>query len=525
MKKGIVHGIIFLFVMISFTSIPGIQIDNNIVVTSGRGNILYVGGSGPGNYSSIQEAIIDANNSDTIYVFSGTYNENIKINKQLDLISQDKNTTILKKSIEITADNVMVKGFTISGIRIYSDNNKIYDNIILYSLTFGIYIFESSNNHIHKNIIGDRAIGILIDNSEDNLIDNNTIINCSQSGIALGETSWTTISDNSISNHKGKYYDATGITLVDSHKNVIVGNTISNNDKGISSFYGTGHTKIYHNNFINNKIDGNIEIGEDNWDEDYPIGGNYWNGYTGSDNFCGEYQNLSGSDGIGDVLYQTDDEDIVDNYPFMEPNGWDLNFPPFVNSLVGPKAGKPGCHSFTAGAFDPDMDLWYVKFDWGDGSYSGWIGPNENKDLIDVEHSYFSGIYYVKGKTKDEFGAESNWSEPKEIHIEDVAPQLRITKPEKAFYINDRKLLPRFFGIPLIFGFINVTVDAVDVSGIEKVEFYIDDVLKSVDSCSPFSYIWGRDGFRFIHLHVIKVVAFDKAGNTATTSMIVRKFF
>ena len=37
------------------------------------GNTLYVGGSGPNNYTSIQSAIDDAVDGDTVFVYSGTY--------------------------------------------------------------------------------------------------------------------------------------------------------------------------------------------------------------------------------------------------------------------------------------------------------------------------------------------------------------------------------------------------------------------------------------------------------------------
>ena len=52
----------------------------------GGGNILYVGGNGPNNYTKIQDAIDDATNGDTIFVFNGTYYEHITINKTINLI-------------------------------------------------------------------------------------------------------------------------------------------------------------------------------------------------------------------------------------------------------------------------------------------------------------------------------------------------------------------------------------------------------------------------------------------------------
>jgi hypothetical protein len=38
----------------------------------------------------------------------------------------------------------------------------------------------------------------------------------------------------------------------------------------------------------------------DFWDVGYPSGGNYWSSYTGIDFCSGPYQNISGSNGIGD---------------------------------------------------------------------------------------------------------------------------------------------------------------------------------------------------------------------------------
>ena len=38
------------------------------------GQILYVGGTGSGNYSCINDAINNTSNGDTVFVYNGTYN-------------------------------------------------------------------------------------------------------------------------------------------------------------------------------------------------------------------------------------------------------------------------------------------------------------------------------------------------------------------------------------------------------------------------------------------------------------------
>ena len=60
-----------------------------------NGNTLYVGGSGPGNYSTIQSAIDAANPGDTIFVYSGTYNEYLYLEKTINLIGENKDTTLI----------------------------------------------------------------------------------------------------------------------------------------------------------------------------------------------------------------------------------------------------------------------------------------------------------------------------------------------------------------------------------------------------------------------------------------------
>ncbi len=83
------------------------------------GNWLYVGGSGPGNYSTIEAALENASNGDTIFVYHGIYNESVTIRKSIILIGEDKQSTILKSTVDcvvIKAMNVTVNGFSLQQI-------------------------------------------------------------------------------------------------------------------------------------------------------------------------------------------------------------------------------------------------------------------------------------------------------------------------------------------------------------------------------------------------------------------------
>ena len=52
----------------------------------------------------------------------------------------------------------------------------------------------------------------------------------------------------------------------------------------------------------------------------------------------------------------------------------------------------------------------YYLFDWGDGTYSDWLGP---LDPVIAQHPWDApGVYDVRWKTRDINGSESTWSDP-----------------------------------------------------------------------------------------------------------------
>jgi len=100
------------------------------------------------------------------------------------------------------------------------------------------------------------------------------------------------------------------------------------------------------------------------------------------------------------------------------------------------------------------------------------------------------------------------------------SPEVHIEKPKEGYlYIFDRALLP--IGKTLIIGRITVVVNATDESGIDRVEFYIDDNLKTTDEESPYEWQWSEFA---IGNHEIKVVAYDNSGNKAEDRMNVLIF-
>ena len=94
-KKILLIGLVLLFLGTYIA--PSVAIDNVKKSPNpiGSEKTLYVGGSGPGNYTKIQEAIDNSSDGDTVFVFIGTYFENIRIDRDINLIGENKETTII----------------------------------------------------------------------------------------------------------------------------------------------------------------------------------------------------------------------------------------------------------------------------------------------------------------------------------------------------------------------------------------------------------------------------------------------
>ena len=114
-SKIILATCIFVGLIIAFFVITEIENGFKIIEANAQpagGNILYVGGSGPNNYTTIQDAINAANDGDTIFVYSGVYYENVVVNKSITLRGETVRPTIVG-GLNITANNVTLFSFRI----------------------------------------------------------------------------------------------------------------------------------------------------------------------------------------------------------------------------------------------------------------------------------------------------------------------------------------------------------------------------------------------------------------------------
>jgi parallel beta-helix repeat protein len=200
----------------------------------------------------------------------------------------------------------------------HSWHNNITGNEIANNTNTGIYTLESNENTFSRNTITNNRNGILLSFSNFEIISKNILLN-NYFGILLSGSSENSIFGNTVlSGYVGIFLEYTHLN--ESTGNTIISNTIANNQYGIGIEECSGNT-IYHNNFINNTMQAGVSLPHVNtWDNGYPCGGNYWSDYTGTDFYSGSYQNITGSDGIGDTPYVID-ADNQDRYPLMHPWG------------------------------------------------------------------------------------------------------------------------------------------------------------------------------------------------------------
>ncbi len=192
------------------------------------------------DYSSIQSAIDNASDGDTILVLQGVYYENIIINKSVNLRGTNKDKVIVDGQgdnvIFISANNVTVSNLTVqnsgfgwydSGISIYKVRNCVVKDNVVMDNQIGINLYGLSNNNtIIGNIIKDNQDGVWVWNSHENLIYNNIFVNNSQNAEDVDGNIWYNAEIN-LGNYWDDYNgtDANGDGIGDVPYNISDGNS------------------------------------------------------------------------------------------------------------------------------------------------------------------------------------------------------------------------------------------------------------------------------------------------------------
>ena len=214
-----------------------------------KNKTIIVDINGKGDFISIQEAINSAPPGSTIYIKNGKYSEIIDIKKQINIIGEDNEKTIINpiSNENKCAIKVRSKEITIKNLSITNQGPGIY--------TAGIHVLASKTNIQNCNFYNN-PIGIVIWTSN-NIVSNSNFWGCSDEGIALIGTSNLQCSNNKITNCE--FYDnCDGIELQYSSNNTITGCLFYNNTHtGIDAITSSNNRNIISNcNINNNKVHG-----------------------------------------------------------------------------------------------------------------------------------------------------------------------------------------------------------------------------------------------------------------------------
>jgi parallel beta-helix repeat protein len=320
-----------------------------------------VGGPGPGNFTTIQDAINISNPGDTVFVFNGTYFENVLVNQSVNLVGEDRNTTIIDGGgngdiVRIIVDWVNVSHFTVtnsgtmfssSGVSVFSSHNNL-SHVISRNNSLGVYLSWTNNITVFDCQVLNNSEGIYMEYVDYSTVANSTTIG-NRDGIYPYFSSYNKFVNNNLSDQVDCIYPdrshynlisgniarncRTGIDILNSDGNTVVGNDISMNSlAGI--YLDRSDKNLFFNNTISDATEGvSVELSMDLTFQDNKMVGSgflfwteviheYWTSHSidTSNTVNGRpvyyWKNVTGSTippGAGQVLLYNNTDVIVEN--------------------------------------------------------------------------------------------------------------------------------------------------------------------------------------------------------------------
>jgi len=221
-------------------------------------------------FQYIEDGIDEAGKDDEVYVYNGTYSEDLIIDRSITLYGENPETTIISGSNDLDVIHVCHNIVTISGFTIM--NSGYYKG--------GIYLYNSAFVTIKNNNIKGNFVGIYLRSSSNNIIKNNVVNNDSDGGIWL-------------------FFDSTNNTIVE--------NTVRDIQYyGIVIGYGpSSNNLLYHNNLMENAYGNAYDMCDNTWYNDVLQQGNYWDDFESNPGYPYHYIIPDGQN--------------IDLYPLAEP--------------------------------------------------------------------------------------------------------------------------------------------------------------------------------------------------------------
>ena len=235
--------------LVAVTILPGVA----------RAATLYVGGSGPGNYTTIGAGIAAANTGDTVFVYSGTYTENtITLGKTISLVGESRAATIIDGGqLYLTAPWANVSGFTFRGrggfwaIRAHFATDCRIEGNGISGYTYGILLNSSTRITLTNNAFTGTGVYINGMNGGSYLVDhwNSHTIGTSNTVNGKPIVYWSNLAGGTIPVGAGQVLLAsvTGVT--------VQGQSLANASVGVEVGFSSD-VRVSGNNVSGNAADG-----------------------------------------------------------------------------------------------------------------------------------------------------------------------------------------------------------------------------------------------------------------------------
>lgn len=533
-QKEITILIIFLLIGINVISSTAQEYTESTPLS--KGNWLYVGGSGQGNYSTIQSAVDNASDGDIIFIYNGMYYEHLLINKSISLIGENRDLTIIDggQKSQISVMKIMTSPFHIENLTIqnndwfgieagylgmqYTMNNSTIHNCLILKTYFGVVFWNSSNMVVSNCTIFNNLDGLELLESEYCRIEhcnfsnrqscislnqgshNNTVINCEMTGNATGGSEGIySYGDYNIISHCNISNELDGIYLSRSNNTRIDNCSIYNNtQRGIC--IGEGNNNIIENCTI-------CFNGNDTSAHNYGI-----HVFEGAYNLITRCNISNNSQGGVKCMWLCHQNTITKST--LKHNG-------YLTNGEGVRCDSPNTvclNNFVDNyiqAYDTDSTS-----NWDDGNFGNYWDDYSGKDVNN------DGI----GDTPYSLYQNSNEdTHPLFYTYNPDGPSAVIITPTHTnqlyLYLRNIKLLP--LSKTVIVGNIIIKVKAVCygyTSEITKIEFYVDGLLRHVDKRPPYQWRWQISSL-LRHSHTLQIIAYDSRGNIGHDEVEVIKFF
>jgi parallel beta-helix repeat protein len=264
-RKELALGIILFLLIPCIIPSFGQSVGEKTIKSVSYGTIFYVGGSGDGNYSSIQDAIKDSSSGDTVFVYddSSPYLENVVVDKSITLVGEDKTSTEINGSsldnsldtVAVITDHVTIDGFRITdnhgyhyqaAVKIKGNFTSLSNCIINGNEWIGISLVDASFCQIRDCELYENLVAIHLVNSRKNIVQNCV---CYDNADAI--TLFQSSDDNQIIHCTCTRNHFDSILIQQSSGNQITGCVCQDGYDGISLPYAP-NTKMRNNTMIGN---------------------------------------------------------------------------------------------------------------------------------------------------------------------------------------------------------------------------------------------------------------------------------